>query len=117
MVFDLEERTKNFGLSVIRLIKKMPQTAITDRLIRQLVGAATAIGANYCEADCAESGRDFVHKLAIANKEAKETRFFLGMIKEVVPELESEITKLEQEAYELNMIMSSIIKKIKNKQR
>src|SRR5215470_13336360 len=47
----LDERTAQFGEEIIRFAKKIPQSAVNDRLISQLVGAATSVGANYCEAD------------------------------------------------------------------
>src|SRR5689334_17762491 len=60
-VFDLEERTARFGEAVIRFAKKIPRHPINDRLIDQLVGAATSVGANYCEADDGVSRNDFRH--------------------------------------------------------
>jgi hypothetical protein len=54
-VFDLEERTVRFGEVVIRFLKTVPHGPLTNRLIDQLVGAATSVGANYCEADDAVS--------------------------------------------------------------
>ena len=57
--YDLEERTACFGEAVIDFAKTMPQGPVTNRLIDQLVGAGTAIGANYCEADDAVSRKEF----------------------------------------------------------
>lgn len=62
-VFNLEERTANFGEEVIRLCRKIPRGPINDPLITQLVKAGTSVGANYCEADDAESKQDFRHKI------------------------------------------------------
>ena len=53
--FDLEERTAKFGENIIKFAKKIPQNPITLPLITQVVKAATSVGANYSEADCAES--------------------------------------------------------------
>jgi len=61
--FDLEERTGKFGESIIEFAQKIPKTPITLPLITQLIKASTSIGANYCEADCAETKKDFQHKL------------------------------------------------------
>ena len=66
--YDLEERTAKFGEDIIVFCRKLPRDEITKRIIPQLVGAGTAIGSNYCEADCAESNKDFIHKMCIANK-------------------------------------------------
>ena len=58
-VYDLEERTARFGEEIIDFAKKVPKNVITIPLIDQLVRAGTSTGANYCEADCAESRKDF----------------------------------------------------------
>src|SRR5262245_56347895 len=57
--YDLEERTAEFGESIVRFARKIPRDPVNDRLIRQLVGAATSVGANYCEADDGVSRNDF----------------------------------------------------------
>jgi len=59
-VFDLEERTARFGEAVIDFAKTIPQDAVTNRIISQLVGAATSVGANYVEADDAVSKKEFL---------------------------------------------------------
>ena len=109
--FDLEERTAKFGEDIINFAKKIPHTPITLPLITQLIKAGTSIGANYCEADCAESRKDFEHKLGICKKESKETKHLLRMIAIAVPELKQEIRKLWRESNELNLIFSSIVNK------
>ena len=57
--FDLEERTAKFGEDVIKFCQKMPRGPITDPLITQLVKCGTSVGANYSEADDAESKEDW----------------------------------------------------------
>ena len=114
--FDLEERTARFGEAVIRFSKKVPVNPVTSRIISQLVGSGTSIGANYCEADDAESSKDFVHKIGICKKESRESKHFLRMIAVAVPELAEEARALWQEAKELNLIFNSIYKKVKDKQ-
>jgi four helix bundle protein len=113
--FDLEERTAKFGENIIEFAKKVPKNVITIPLIEQLIRAGTSVGANYCEADCAESRKDFEHKLGIAKKESKETKHWLRMIAKAVPELKDEAKKYWQEANELNLIFSSIINKSRAK--
>lgn len=112
-IYDLEERTAKFGEDVIEFARKMPRNDITKRIIPQLIGAGTAVGSNYCEADCAESNKDFIHKMAIANKEAKESKHFLRMSAKACPELNSDARILWKEGYELNLIFTTIIKKAK----
>jgi len=113
--FDLEERTAKFGEDVIEFAQKLPKNSITQRLIPQLIGAATSIGANYCEADCAESNKDFIHKMAISNKEAKESKHFLRMTSKACKEHTSDGRMLWKEARELNLIFTTIIKNAKLK--
>ena len=112
-VYDLEERTARFGEDIIEFAKKIPKTVITTPLISQLIRAGTSVGSNYCEADCAESRKDFEHKLGIAKKESKETKHWLRMITKAVPELGSEARMLWKESNELQRIFISIINKSK----
>ena len=109
--YDLEERTAKFGENIIKFAKLIPRNTITIPLISQLVRSGTSIGSNYCEADCAESKKDFVHKLGICKKEAKETKHWLRMINTAIQDLEDEIIKLTKEANELRFIFLAIIKK------
>ncbi len=105
---DLEERTAVFGENAIDFAKKIPVNAITKRLIEQLVGAATSVGANYCEADDAVSKKDFRHKISICKKESRETKFFVRMVVRAVPELREEAKPIWQEAKELHLIFAKI---------
>ena len=82
-VYDLEERTARFGEAVIDFAKTIPQDAGTNRLISQLVGAATSIGANYVEADDAVSKKEFPKSIGTCRKEAREAKHFLRMISKI----------------------------------
>lgn len=113
--FDLEERTAKFAEAIIKFAKKIPVNEVTRPLIGQLVKAGTSIGANYCEADCAETKKDFEHKMGICRKESKESRYWLRIIANAVPNLKDESRTLWQEANELNLIFSAIVRKSKNK--
>lgn len=115
--YDLEERTAKFGKDIIDFSKTIPRTPITIPLISQLVRAGTSIGSNYCEADCAESRKDFEHKLGICKKESKETKHWLRMIARAVPELKDETKIHWKEANELNLIFAAIINKSRQKNR
>lgn len=113
--FDLEERTAKFGEDIIEFAKNIPKNPITLPLITQLIKAGTSVGANYNEADCAESKKDFEHKIGICKKESKESKFWLRMIAKAVPELKEEAKILWKESNELNLIFSSIIIKSRRK--
>ncbi len=108
--FDLQERTERFGESIISFAKKIPENTLTRSLISQIVRSGTSVGANYCEADDAESKKDFIHKLGIAKKEARETKYWLRMIEIAVPTTKEEAQRIWQEAKELTLIFNAIIR-------
>jgi four helix bundle protein len=107
--FDLGERTAKFGEEIIEFAKTLERNEINRPLIGQLVSAGTSVGANYMEADGAESKRDFRHKIGICKKESKETKHWLRMIDKANPRRNEECRKLAQEAQELTLIFSSIL--------
>jgi four helix bundle protein len=110
-VFDLEERTGRFGEVIIEFVKTLERNEINRPLIGQLIEAGTSIGANYMEADGAESKKDFRHKIAICKKEAKETKHWVRMIRKANPQKAVECHKL----WQLTLIFSSIILSKKRK--
>jgi four helix bundle protein len=79
------------------------------------VGSGGSIGANYCEANEAESKKDFIHKISICKKEIKETRHWLRLLLKSNPEKKDEIKKLTSEAQELLLIFSKILTSSKRK--
>ena len=107
-VYDLEERTARFGEAVIDFAKSIPQDAVTYRIISQLVGAGTSVGANYVEADDAVSKKEFLKSIGTCRKEARETKHFLRMIVRAAPELKPQARALWLEAKELHLIFSKI---------
>jgi four helix bundle protein len=111
--FDLDERTLRFSQDIIEFNRKLPRDAINTPMISQLVRSATSIGANCCEATEASSKKDFINKIAIAKKEAKETRYWLKLLLHSFPEHKSAIEKLSQEAQELNLILAAIVRNSK----
>ncbi len=108
---DLRERTALFGEAIIGFAKKIPQNPVNNRLIAQLVGAGTSVGANYCEADDAVSGKEFKQKIGTSRKESKESMFFLRMVAAAEPSLANEARQLWREAKELNLIFGAIWRK------
>ena len=108
---DLGERTAQFGEAIVRLAKKIPRNAVNNRLIEQLVGAGTSVGANFCEADNSVSGKDFKQRIGTCRKESKETMFFLRMVATAETSLASEARLLWREAKELNLIFGAIWRK------
>lgn len=113
--FNLEERTAIFGENIIDLCKMINYTFITKPIINQLIRSGTSIGANYMEANCASSKKDFRNKIYICKKEAQETKHWLRMLVKCAPDSEEEIKKLWQEATELTLIFQKITSTLKEK--
>jgi four helix bundle protein len=107
--YDLEERTAVFGENVIALAKTLTKDVINNELVKQIVRSGTSVGANYMEADGAESKKDFRHKIALCRKEVKETKHWLRMIVKANPEQKDDCKVLWKEARELGLIFSSIL--------
>ena len=103
----LEQRTKKFSLDLIRFLESLPKNYLGEALGRQLIKSGTSIGANYREANRAESKADFIHKLAIAEKEATETLYWLELMLEGGIGGKQEALRLMQEAKELLAIFTA----------
>jgi four helix bundle protein len=105
--FELEQRTKQFALKVIAFVGSLPQTKTGAIIEYQLVKAGTSVGANYREANRAESRKDFIHKIGIVEKESSESCYWLEICDETnlgdVPQRHW----LLQEARELLAIFTS----------
>jgi len=110
--YDLEERTLAFAREVIRLVNQLPRTRANEELSRQVIRSAGSVGANYIEANESLGKKDFVLRLRIARKEAKETRYWLQLL-EYPESLNGELAHLIQESTELLKILSAIIGKLK----
>jgi four helix bundle protein len=108
IVYDLEERTARFGEAVVDFAKTIPRDPVTDRIISQLVGAGTSIGANYVEANDSVSKREFLKCIGTCKKEARETKFFLRMAVRAAPKLKPAARELWMEARELHLIFAKI---------
>ena len=108
--YDLQERTARFGEVIIEFAKNLERSEVNRPLISQIVKSGTSIGANYMEADGAESKKDFQHKIALCKKESKETTHWLRMIAKANPIQKNKCRKLWQEAHEFSLIFSSILR-------
>jgi len=109
--YDLEERSFLFAKSVRAFIKSLPRSIAGIEDTKQLVRSSGSIGANYIEANESLSKKDFLLRIRIARKEAKESKFWLRLIDTSTADVEKERARLEQEATELMMILSSIMRK------
>ena len=110
--YDLEERTYQFASQVRNLVKKVPRTIANNEDSSQLIRASGSVGANYIEANESLSKKDFIMRIKICRKEAKESSYFLRLIDiGNNQELDKERSKLTQEATELMNIFGSILRK------
>jgi four helix bundle protein len=83
-----------FGEEIIAFAKSIAKDEVTRPLIGQIVRSGTSIGANYMEADGAESKKDFFHKIALCKNESKETKHWLRMIAKADPPSNSDCKRL-----------------------
>ena len=107
----ITERTFNFAVRVVKLCKFLErQDRVSRTLANQLLRSGTSIGANVEEAQAGQSKADFIAKMSIARKEARETHYWLRLLKksEIVPE--SQLSEIVQEADEIIRILTAIVK-------
>lgn len=110
--FDLEGRTTEFAKRVIRLCRSVPRDPVNDRITGQLTGSSGSVGANYREANDSLGKKDFLHRMKISRKEAKETIHWLECLKEANDKkFYAEINACITEANELKNILSAILNK------
>ena len=107
---DIKERTFAFALETVRLCQRLEKLSDVYRTLgRQLLKAGTSIGANTEEAQAGQSRADFISKYAIALKEARETTYWLRLLRETGSINDDSIGTLIQEAGEISKIIGSII--------
>jgi four helix bundle protein len=110
--YDLEERTFQFAKNIGLFVKKLPKDITNLAYGRQVVDSSGSVGANYIEANEALSKKDFVMRIKICRKEAKESAYWLRLIVETNDEkCRNEGNELLNEAIELKKIFSSILLK------
>lgn len=112
---ELEGRTLVFAVAVVRFVGSMPRSEVSSVIGRQLLRSATSIGANYREANRAESREDFIHKTAIAQKEAAETDYWLEVCRQTPVGDTIQVVTLAAEARELLAIFTTINRKAKGR--
>ncbi|MBI5583138.1 MAG: four helix bundle protein [Deltaproteobacteria bacterium] len=109
--YDLEDRTFRFALRVRKFLKLLPKTMSNVEDGKQLLNSSGSVGANYIEANEALSKKDFVLRIKICRKEAKESQYWIKLLDISGRDQEQECKELIQEASELVNIFGSIIRK------
>lgn len=114
---NLLDKTKSFGVAIIKVSSQLPKNPAGFTIADQLVRAGTSIGANLIEAQEAISAKDFFYKITISLKEAKETKYWLELICLAGLLDESKIEPLLQEVKEISKILVTTLKKLKKKRK
>lgn len=108
--YDLEDRTYEFAKNVSFFCKGLPRTISNAEYVKQVIRSSGSVGANYIEANEALSKKDFILRIKICRKEAKESVYWLRLIIHTNNEsLSNDGNKLIQEGTELKKIFSSIL--------
>ena len=109
---DLLERTFSFGVRCLKLLRTLPNSSEYQIIKYQLGKSATSVGANYEEAQAGSSKADFKNKIRIALKEARESNYWLRVLKALEDTSNEELDALVNESKELKNILASILKKL-----
>jgi four helix bundle protein len=114
-VADLSERLYDFALKIVQLVRGLPKEATTFEIGRQLLRSGTSIAANYEEAKAAFSREDFTYKMSISFKEAKETNFWLRILRDSKIIGNPSVKELIAESDEIQKILVKSVKTLKDK--
>lgn len=109
----IKEKSLAFAVRVVRLYQYLLSEKKEYVMSKQLLRSGTAIGALYREAEQAESKADFVHKMAIAQKECNETLYWLELLKETDYLISEQYDSINEDAISLIKLITSIIKTTK----
>jgi four helix bundle protein len=107
---DIKERSFKFAVRIIKFVQKLPRNYVSQKIGGQLLDAATSVGANVEEATGGFSKKDFTYKMGVAFKEAKESNYWLRLIKVTEIAQGDELDFLLKESEELKKILASIVK-------
>lgn len=107
--YDIKKRTFNFALETIQLCRYIQQNEKEFILTNQLIRSSASVGANLRESRNAESKKDFIHKISIAQKECNETSYWTELLIALFPNLETSLKPILTESIELLKILSAII--------
>lgn len=107
--FDIYDRCFAFAAKIAQILLSLPKNPFISEYTKQLIRSSGSIGANLTEADGAITKKDFINKLCIARKEAKESIHWLKLIQSISIEENEELKNLIQENTEIMLILSKII--------
>ena len=111
--YDLEDRTLTFAKGVIGFVNALPKTVANVEIMKQLVRSSGSVGANYIEANEALGKKDFIMRIKICRKEAKESGYWLNLVEVKGEDAEGRRQSLINEGTQLMRIFGSILEKTK----
>jgi len=114
---NLNDRLLEYGARIIKLVESLPKTLVGRRIGDQLLRSGTSVGANYEEAQAAESREDFVHKLQIALKELRESNYWLRLLVRASKVTPEKMASLLDESNQLRAILSKAVATAKGKSK
>jgi len=112
---DIINRSFEFGVRIVKFIQKLPRNYVSQKIGGQLLDSGTSVGANVEEATGGFSKKDFTYKMGVALKEARESNFWLRLIKVSEIAKGDELDSLLKESEELKKILGSIVKTSRGK--
>lgn len=110
---NIRNKSFAFAIRIVKLYQFLCEQKKEFIMSKQLLRSGTSIGANIREAENAESKKDFIHKMAIAQKETNETMYWLELLKETEYLSEEQFSSLNDDALEIIKILTTIIKNTK----
>jgi len=114
---DIKARTFRFALQIIALVEKLPNTISATTIGKQLVRSGTSIGANVEEATAAHSKSDFIYRMNISLREARETFFWLRLLDASNMLPSADLTGVVKEADEITRILGAIVSSARGKRK
>jgi four helix bundle protein len=111
----LDERLLEYGVRIIKLAESLPKTLVGRRIGDQLLRSGTSAGANYEEAQGAESKEDFIHKLQVALKELRESNYWLRLLAKSGKVPSNRMQSLLDESTQLRAMLSKAVATAKGK--
>ncbi len=112
---ELKYRAFYLSLNIIRFIGNLPQSSVNRIICNQLIRCVTSIGANIVEAKASASKREFINYFQIALKSANEAKYWLALLREILPNEKAEINKFLEETEEISKIIGSSVLTMKGK--
>ncbi len=112
---DLDERLLEYGARILKLVEPLPKTLAGKTIADQLLRSGMSVGANYEEAQAAESRNDFIHKLQIALKELRESNYWLRLLAKAETLPPERLANIINESNQLRAILSKSVATAKSK--